>query len=411
MTSALSKDDLKYISQRIGSRAFLDPTSLLILVVPFMVLLSVFGSQSESPGEYFTWFMANVVSIGITAAIILGFRFLWLRFFPSFVFPLWAVFLVSMLLGANKSYLTGVYVLWSEGSESLEQGLINIIIGGAVSAGAALPLVSTITVLLRRFNDERNLLLTAKSLSKLKSVSKTDKGKLSDLAKSIKKLIHDLEQSNHSTKMLNIDLIRDLVDRHVRPLAGDLFTELDKNSQSFRVLPLFSAAIRKPPSAIIPAVFLLLVIPRTVVWFGPQTGTLAVFGLSLAIFISVSLANAFIKYPNPLSFVTIAVLLPLAIIMAVTVITDALPGQLWAIPIVVLVWFGQLSVMVNMARVALETASSNRQEVRNLMGTEGVSEYAVLRKQRRALANQIHGEVQSRLMNLVLQNLEKVILQ
>lgn len=368
-----------------------------------MVLLSVFGSQSESPEEYLSWFMANVFSIGITAAIILGFRFLWFSFFENFVFPLWAVFVVSILVGANKSYLTGLYVLWANGSDSLEQGLVNIIIGGAVSAGAALPLVAMITVLLKRFNEERKLLLTAKSLNKLKGLSEKEKTKLSGLAKTLRKLIDDLENQTQSTKAVSIDLIRDLVDRHVRPLAGDLFTELDKNSQSFRVLPLFSSAIRKPPSAIIPALFLLLVIPRTVVWFGPQTGTLAVFGLSILIFLSVSLTNAIIIKPSPVSFFSIAVLLPLTIIMGVTVVTNALPGELWAIPIVVLVWFGQLSVLVNMARVALETANANRQEVRKLLGTDGLSEYAVLRKQRRELANQIHGEVQSRLMNLVLQ--------
>ena len=403
MTDALDSAAQKNIRERIGSKTFLEPFSLLVLVAPVMMVVSIFGNQSLTSADYLAWFIGNLISMSSVAVLIFGLRGIWFKFFPKFIFPFWSVFLIAALLGGIKGYLTGVYVLRSGSGDTMDLSPVEMIFGGSLAAAIALPITSITLLLLRQFNDERELLLTSKSLEKMREIRQRDDSKLAGLALALKTLIAELESGKNSKPEMGTDLIKGLVDRHIRPLAGDFYSELEKQNQSLKFKPLLIAATsRHAPAAAISA-SLLLAIPRTTVWFGWQTGVLSMLGIALAVFITMTVANSLIKKITPITFFSISTLIPLAIVLGVVEFYGVLEGQILSISVVIIVWLGQLSVVINMARVALETASSNREEVRKLLGTEGVSEYAVLRKQRRELANQIHGEVQSRLMNLVLQ--------
>lgn len=407
MDSPILKNDLDGVLTKIGSRSFLEPVSLLILVLPSMVILSVFGSQSTTAYQYWVWFEANMISIGVASILIWVLRLLWGKYFESFVFPFWAVVLLSAFLGFIKSFLTATWVVNSTGLATLSNGFVNIVIAGTISAIPALILCSAIVLLLGQFRLERDLLITAKSLEQLRRKSSQDKQQLSNLSASIRELIADLKSGRKQSGVESKSLIRNLVDQHVRPLASSLFADLERENQSFAIRELFLAAMKQAPSAIAPALMVLFVIPRSTDWFGEIAGPVSILVLSMAFYLSIRLSNAIAKKLNlagPLVFLTISIIVPLAVVMAATYSFDVLQGLRWTIPIIVVAWFGQLAVLVVMSRVALTTASNNRAEVEELLGANNASELALLNRQRRELANQLHGEIQSRLMTISLKN-------
>ena len=407
MNSPILKKDLQEVIAKIGSRSFLEPLSLLILVLPSMVILSVFGSQSTTVYQYWVWFEANVVSIGTASVVIWLLRLLWGQYFPSFIFPFWAVVLISAGLGFIKSFLTASWVVNATGSETLSNGFINIVIAGTISAVPALIISSAIVLLLKQFRLERELLITAKSLEKLRQKRNQDRKQLSRLSGIIRELIAELRSGNHQSELEGKRLIKNLVDKHVRPLASSLFADLERQNQSFAVKELFIAAMKQPPSAIAPALMVLFVIPRSTVWFGEIAGPVAILVLSLSFYLSIQVANAIagkLNLSGPIAFLTVSVVVPLAVVMGATLSFDVLQGLRWTIPIIVVAWLGQLAVLVVMARVAITTASKNRAEVQKLLGANNASELALLNRQRRELANRLHGEIQSRLMTISLRD-------
>jgi len=314
---------------------------------------------------------------------------------------------ISAGLGFIKSFLTASWVVNATGSETLSNGFINIVIAGTISAVPALLISSAIVLLLKQFRLERELLITAKSLEKLRQKRNQDRKQLTELSAIIRKLIADLESGKKQSEVEGKRLIKNLVDKHVRPLASSLFADLERENQSFAVKELFLAAMKQAPSAIAPALMVLFVIPRSTVWFGEIAGPIAILLLSLTFYLSIRVANAIarkLKLAGPATFLTISIIVPLAVVMAATLSFDVLQGLRWTIPIIVVAWFGQLAVLVVMARVAITTASNNRAEVEKLLGANNASELALLNRQRRELANQLHGEIQSRLMTISLRN-------
>ena len=407
MTSPLSRMDFFHILSRIGSRSFLQPASLMILVFPSMVLLSTFGSEATTIRGYWIWFEANLISIGLTSILIAGIRYFWGRFFPDFVFPLWSVVLVSAILGFLKSWLTASWVIQFPEVAGRQNAMLTIVVSGTIAAIPTLMICSLIVLLLEQFKRERELLLTARSIDQIRERSEEDKEKLAGLSGVIKDLINNLKKRNEYSNLEIKNLLKNLVDSQVRPLASSLFTEFGKHNQSFSPRELLLTAMKQTPSAIAPAVALVVLIPRSTVWAGPVIGPIAVIVFALLIYASIRLANLIavkLGLSGPIVFFTNSVLVPLVLSLIATNVFDFFEQTSWTIPIVVIVWFGQLAALVGMARVAITSAANNRNEVEKLLGSNPITELSILRRQRRQLANQLHGEVQSRLMTIALKN-------
>lgn len=392
--------------QMLGSRSFLDPKFLLYLVAPFAIFASILTADAQTEIEHLIWLFANIFAITMLVPIIAGFRFSWRSFFPDFIFPLWSVVLISAILGLLKAFFTVSWVREISQGELLTGPIQTNLFGGATSAIGGLLLASVSSYLLAEFKKERELLITAKLLDRLKQSSAGYSQKLEQLSKRIRDLVRKLE-ANPSKELpkMELGLIKKLIDSDVRPLATGIYNQLDKAHQSFAMGQLAKTAFYSKTNASITAAGILSVIPRTIDWFGPLAGSLSIVIISLMIYAGLSLGNwvfESINFLNPFSFYFLNILIPQLAVFSFIFGFDVMQGYRLETVVYLAVSSAGFSTIVGMASAALNSATEIKQDFKEVRKNELGAEYALLDKQRRALANQIHGEVQSRLMNIVL---------
>jgi signal transduction histidine kinase len=390
----------------LGNRSFLDPKTLMFLVVPFMFLASLAGSNSRSLDDYLAWSIANILAISVLATVILGFRAVWLRANESFIWPAWFVFLFSGLLGALKGFLTWLFVYEITSGRIPYPGLIEVLVGAGFAGLFGLPLASAAKNSLEVFNQERDSLLHAKALRQLEKQTVGDKQSLSRLAKSIKDMVAGLKKASAETAlMVDSRLLVELVDNHVRPLATSLYADLNNRYQSFALSGLFKSAVKQPVIVFPLAIAVMTLAPRSIVLYGLFWGGVGILSLAVATYLSVWVSKtiqARLGIENAFGFFVSAAVVPSVVNVWVINLYGVLEQDLISIFFIDLVWFSIIATLSNMFALAWQTARANMVEASELEIDFQRRGFAQMAKQRRALANQLHGEVQSRLMNLVL---------
>lgn len=381
---------------------------LLAIVVPFATFSSLATAEIQRSSDYLIWLIANVLSFGLLGLAVAGLRLGWARGFPHFRFPVWSVVLISGALGFAKAALTVEFVRALSEQRLLQGEVLVNLTGGVAVAVPGLMLASASAYLLEQFSAERELLITAKWLGKQRQISHGEQRKLTALSADLRSLAERLEsQPDREVPLMELALVKKLIDTAVRPLASDIFKRLDTSHQSFALSQLALAATKTRPRALALSLPLLAVIPRTVDWYGPVAGVVGVLGLMASVYVLIQLGGwAFEKvgFQNPLSYYAVTIFAPLASVFAAVLAFDVLQTTRVETAVFVVVSALLFSTAVGMADVAISSGSRNRSEVRSLSSNPQGSELALLTKRRRDLANQIHGEVQSRLMNLVLQS-------
>lgn len=390
----------------LGSRSFLDPRFLLFMVSPAAILASIFTADAQTEIEHLIWLAANVLAIAMLVPIIAGFRIAWRAFFPNFIFPIWSVVLISAILGFLKALFTVSWVREISQGELMTGSLQPNLIGGATSAIGGLMIASACSFLLEDFKNQRELLITAKLLEKLKQTNAGYYQKLDQLSQRIRDLVAKLEaMPGKELPEMELGLVKKLIDSDVRPLASGIYNQLDKTHQSFALSQLAKTALRSKPNAAAISAGVLIMIPRAMEWFGPLAGSLGVIAISLMIYVGLSLGGWFFEktnFLNPFSFYFLNIITPQIAVFSLIFGFDVMQGYRLETLVFFLISSTTYSTIVGMVSVAIDSASEIQEDVKAVASIELGVEYALLDKQRRALANQIHGEVQSRLMNIVL---------
>ncbi len=390
---------------RIGSSSFLEAGSLFALVVPLMIFTSVLTADPTDPANYLISMLANLFALGLLVAPVLLLRAFWQQRFPELVLHPGIVLLVATSLSFIKTFLTVVAVAELSQVTLEELNLGSRLVSGTISGSAALITASVSMLLLRQFRAERALLLSAKAMKSMPLVSASESKKLSQLAQGIKSVSVGL-QGTAGTPKMELSILRELVDNYVRPLSSSLYADLERNYQSFSARELLRSALQKNPPALALGLQYLFAIPQNIQWFGPEAGLLLGLLGSLLIYSFVFLAGrlvAKIRLAGAISFFLLSTVLPLGVVLGLASILS--PGHIYTVAttVAMLIWFSQASVIYAMAKVALRSARKNRREVSELVQVEDAeAALALLRRNRKLMANQMHGEVQSRLMNLVL---------
>lgn len=397
---------LRDVFKSLGNRSFLDPKTLMFLVVPFMIWASVIGSNSTSLNDYLAWIIANVLAIALLAALILSFRFIWFRVNAEFIWPAWFTFLFSGLIGALKGYLTWFAVLVITDGRIPQQPAIELVVGATFAGVFGLPLASAAKNSLEVFNRERDSLLHTKALGQLEKQTVGDRQSLSRLAEAIQQLLAGLKKASAETALL-IDsrLLIELVDNHVRPLTTSLYADLNNRYQSFALSELFKSAVKKPIIVLPLAIAVMTFAPRSVITYGFFWGGIGVITLAIAAYVSALIARFIqkkLRLENAFGFFLSAAVIPSLAVVWVIGLYGVLQDDLLSIFLIGLVWFSIIGTLSNMFALAWQTARANQAEATELEISFKKRGFAQMAKQRRALANQLHGEVQSRLMNLVL---------
>lgn len=405
-TSPLSRSGLRKVLSRIGSQTFLEPVSLLVLVVPLMFVTSVATAETSTVDQFLSWLLANVVALAGLAIPIVGFRYLWLRKFPSLVFPLPVAILIAAGIGWLKAFLTARAAVFLSGQDFLELNLGARLWGGVLSGIVALISASAILLLLQEFQAERMLLLTARTMASAPLVTAAESKKLTQLSKGLDEILKAVMQNQRSAPKMEATLLRDLVDKYVRPLSSSLFTVAERNYQSFAAKELLRTALRGSPPALALALNFLISTPRNIDWLGPSTGIQVTILVSATIYLSVRLLGAVtsrLAVNGPVIFVLISTSTTLASVLFWVAVLEPNKVVDPSIILTLIVWSAQSGIVFGMAKVALTSAAKNRREVSELVQLcDPDAALALLRRNRKLMANQMHGEVQSRLMNLVL---------
>lgn len=390
---------------RIGSSSFLEPGSLFALVVPLMIFTSVLTADPSDPENYLISMLANLFALGILVAPVLLLRSVWQKRFPELVLPVWLVLLVATSLSFIKAFLTVIAVAELSQLTLQELNLGSRLVAGTISGSAALITASVSVMLLREFQAERALLLSAKTMHSIPMVTASESKKLAQLARGIKSVSVGL-QGKAGTPKMELSILRELVDDYVRPLSSSLYADLERNYQSFSARELLRSALQQNPPALALGLQYLFAIPQNIQWFGLEAGLLLGLLGSLLIYSVVFLAGrlvAKVRLAGAISFFLLSTVLPLGVVLGLASILS--PGHIYTIAttVAMLLWFSQASVIFAMAKVALRSAVRNRREVSELVQVgDADAAIALLRRNRKLMANQMHGEVQSRLMNLVL---------
>lgn len=402
---SVSLTGVGWVFTKIGSNSFLEPKSLLALVVPLMLVASVVSSDPSNPINYLFWLIANLLALAILAVPVLLLRWIWQEKSPDFVIPAPLAIFVSLAISFVKSLLTVLLVSDLAQIPLVDLNLTSRLVGGTMAGTIALLVASGAVLLLREFQAERALVLTAKTMDVVPAVTNSESKKLSQLTKGISSVAQTLQVQAVGLKM-ELSILRELVDRYVRPLSSSLYSDLEQSYQGFSARELLRSSLRRAPPALALGLQYLISAPRNIEWYGVQPG------LAITLFGSVFIYLAFLflgkvvpqtGFWSPTTFVLIGAGMPLAIVLGLTNLFS--PGHNYsaAISLIMILWFGQGAVIFSMAKVALKSAARNRREVSELVQVSDVgTALALLRRNRKLMANQMHGEIQSRLMNLVL---------
>ena len=394
-----------WVLSQLGSRSFLEPKLLLVLVLPSAIIFSILNGEVTDPRiDYGIFALANLVSIPLVAIAIVMFRYVWKKLAIDFVFPFVLVLLISAGFGALKGLITALMVIELSGSRLLSEGPMTNVIGASLSGLVGFSVASAAGVLFSQFNYERNLLLTTKVSEELKKKTSIEQKQLLVLRDEIKQLIEKLKGSNSpSTPHMELDFIRELVDKTVRPLASAMFRSLDARYPSFALRQLFEKALTTSPLALPVALISLTGAPLHIVSSGVLLGIAFSLAIAVAVFLTVKLmATLFKNQSNAVAFFFVSTIAPTFVSGAIIEGFDLLGQRMPALYLTIGFLYGNTSVLASMALIALKTARSNQLEVRQMQQDQDPQSFAVLNRQRKEVANQLHGEVQSRLMSLVL---------
>lgn len=390
----------------VGNKSFLHPRVLLFLAAPLAIIFSVAAAEPANFTEMIIWLAANLLSLAVLAILIQLFRFV--RSKTNWkIIPLAVVIAIAAVIGAVKSFSTIYFagiISWGE----LPTPDLLVTVVSATSLAVPIIVASSVFETLRReFTRDRGLLITAKGLQQMRKNSSELEKRLGELALNLRNLANELKTTHQSElRPMEMRLIRGLVNQQVRPLATSVFESLEKSIQSFRFGRLWSAALQTRPNALAISLPLMLNLFQVAEVFGLAAALVSVISITITSTVIIYLAGKFfeiIGFQTAFSYYLSSVSGPLLSVFLTLIITGELSSQIPVLMTVLLISSFLVSTIIGMIQVALASGVENRQVVEEIIKTDLNLEFASLAKQSKDIANQIHGEVQSRLMNMILQ--------
>lgn len=386
-------------------RHFLEIKSLALLAAPVSFSTSLFTWESSSAFEIWARVLGNLLGFAAVTMLVALLRLLPTGRSSYLRVRLVVVLIVSAVLGFTKALVTnalaGAVLGQVVQQEILARGLL-----GAVAGAVLLPVTAIVSATLREYGAERELLLLTAYTHKFDSLaSRRELANLRHIRSEVDRMRQELRSlGNEEIPSTEIALLRELVEKRVRPLSHSLYANLEKTHPSFELFSILRLALRKPPPGIWVASVHVVAIPYTVTLIGWQLGLVhaaismlllvALFTLGFRITESLNLLNPF----------TFAVQASLSGYVAITIsnlVTNAQSITSTSLDLAGALWYLNTAVLFAGASFATGVAEKNRRDLRTLT-REGKDAPISLENSRREFANQLHGEVQSRMLTLLL---------
>lgn len=398
--------------RNVGGRTFLEPKALFVFVAPLAVHTSLVRSEVADLQDLLGWSAANIFAMGVIAVPITLFylwrsrRDEWQIIRPSLVL------LLAFAIGGCKSFLTIWFMtIWSP-DDIASTDIIARLIASSLGAAIYLPLVSLAALARLQFENERQTLISLQIRRQQIKASQVDQASsLGELAVQIQKVLSRLAMSKEADSLpaSEVKLLRELVDKHIRPLTSRLFERFEPGLPAFSWSALFRSSIESVPVASVLAVVFLSATSSYVVWFGLAEGLFRTLATAALIYVAIKLGGLIPAKSvgiKRLRFVLVSFFGPILAAATLSQLLGSIPGdsitQIWLLG----PWYFGSAIVMSMVGIALERSSENREDLLRILEVgeaEIDAEVSRHSRERKLRANQLHGEVQSRLMSIVLQ--------
>lgn len=404
----MNKGLLKDLEPRLGGDSLFDPRGLLVLIIPVSFFTSILTRKISGVESIAFWSIGNLVGFAVTIPLILVLELFRKRFAKDQTWPVWLIPVLGFFLGLLKAVTTNLV-----GGSLLEEHLqpldARALIGG-LAGFVGLPITALMISYLNESQRQRtNLLHAAYQKATLEVTSRRELNQLHGLVSELKNLRSGLEKRlpGASVSEVELGLLRDLVDRRVRPLSASLYGDIERRHPTFEFRSLFRLALRSTPPALAISLFYALATPNFVITFGSPDGLVLGLLAPLISFLSFKLAFRVVeklKRGFEVAFLLLASTIPAASAwLGALVLGIPLESEPLVLPLIS-VWMLQTVILFTAIKRAIQLSKSNQRELQELGDGFLFSEVdeATLAARRRQFANQLHGEVQSRLMTIVL---------
>lgn len=397
-------EELGWFKSALTSNSFLEPKALLLFVVPLSLVTSLLALQPQGAEDVLQAVLANAAGFGVAAGIVLGYLFRIRK--VGGLGPI-VVVLASLLVGGSKAAVTStLFTFFESGEFRLDPVRVAL---GALAGLVMVPLTAVIVHALRGFEIERQALIVKTYRLELESLgTRSESEKLRKIRGQIAELIGSLERSRKVEDVTpgELNLLRELVDRLVRPLSHSLYESIEKRFPSFTWRPLLTRAMHSRPPALAMATVFLFAGPQTLITFGADRGlivfVLVVITMPLLVW-SVFKVIERIGILNPSTFVPLAFLAPGLSVTLGLEVANLGPAESWFYTLTVSLWMLQSAVLFSAVELARRMARSNRGSLNVIETSPSLDRSGGdIDFERREFANQLHGEVQSRMLSLAL---------
>jgi hypothetical protein len=300
----LQIDSLRGHLTRLGGDHFLKPSHYLLAAVVVLVSGVSISSGLTSFERLALYFLANLLSILVTA-IPFGLVKL-LKKFLNRDFNLALVIGTGLSLGVTKSVSTALFVS-DFGLEPIDFALQSRVFSGTLVGVIVVLAVSALPLVIEDFDGKRALLIREAVARKLAD-------SITPIAKDLITELGSLSEGNKSKTEVSERLERLVADK-LRPITKDLWESTSKRYPELKLQPLFAIAFRETPIPLLPilVVYALGTSGFKQLAAGDPNGLLIIAIQSVGIIATLALANSLKKTGHPVgSFLTAGFGLPLS---------------------------------------------------------------------------------------------------
>jgi hypothetical protein len=393
------------LAQLLGSKSFLDLKTLVVTVLPLMMTASLIASGSTTLAEMSIWISGNVVIYLVLALLVVFLHRVIYGNNPTLVIPLFFVIAISTGLGAIKGLIITFWVrtadplLMSE-SEATAAILINTILGIP-----AFLLSSAVALALANLKLHQINATVVKNLQLLRRSSDRNRKKIESICWKLSKLVQRLESAQtNSVQSKVIEQLRKILDSEIRPLTHELFRQRGVEENVTDIGPLSKLAISSRASAVGPAVAMIFFIPHGISWLGLASGLMFSLSSSVAIFVTISLANQIsikLGQKGPVVHIISAAILPTLVSAAILTLTT---NQTFLAPLFsffVPIWLLQVSFLISLLREIIQAQATTEISALGISTQDQIGASFRSQKTSREVAQQLHGSVQAKLLRLI----------
>lgn len=397
--------EFAWFRQAITGAGFLDLRGLLLFVAPVSLVLSVLSAQPDSLWETAAWVVANLMAFLCLAPLVALRKWLLIR---AIDIQISIALATSALAGSAKAVVTaGLAQMFMSGEfrwTLFQAGL------GAIAGLLAIPATAVMVETWTQYQKDRDFLIERAFYLELRTfTSKSESIHLGVLRKQIRELVRRIEalDPEHKIEGSQLALLQELVDKRLRPLSHSLYTGLEKRYPGFDLPEILKTAVNSVPPANTLSLVYLFSVGHFISQFGLQSG-LALLAVSALLLFCMNLvlgkSNRLPTFLRPIVFLAWGCL-SAGVAVLVSLLSLGLDpmDHLYTICMAAF-WNLHSTLLFSAIRQARFRAQLNKIELMKLGQTTDKSVDGAMHAERRELANQLHGEVQSRMLRLTLQS-------